>query len=44
MEEGEDMRKKRKKRQDMRAADDPLGSYTGVPTDGSAPVQDADDL
>ena len=23
---------------------DPLGSYTGVPEDGGAPVQDADDL
>jgi hypothetical protein len=23
---------------------DPMGSYTGVPEDGGAPVQDADDL
>ena len=23
---------------------DPLGSYTGVPVDGGAPTQDADDL
>jgi hypothetical protein len=23
---------------------DPLGMYTGAPSDGSAPVQDADDL
>lgn len=23
---------------------DPLGSYTGLPTDGGKPVQDADDL
>lgn len=23
---------------------DPLGSYTGTPTDGDKPVQDADDL
>ena len=24
--------------------DDPNGSYTGVPSDGGKPVQDADDL
>lgn len=26
------------------SADDPDGSYTGVPADGGLPVQDADDL
>ena len=26
------------------SADDPDGSYTGVPVDGGLPVQDADDL
>lgn len=29
---------------DFLSAEDPLGSYTGTPADGGAPVQDADDL
>ncbi len=37
--------KKRQKGSEMRSASDSLGSYTGVPDDGSErPVQDADDL
>ncbi len=39
------MKKRQKKNADMRSGGDLLGSYTGVPEDGSEhPVQDADDL
>ena len=39
------MNKRNKKKKSLFASkNDPLGMYTGVPTDGGQPVQDADDL
>lgn len=35
---------KKKKKKLMSRTNDPLGSYTGTPTLGEIPVQDADDL
>ncbi len=37
--------KKRKKKNEYQSKNDPLGSYTGTPSDEyEVPVQDADDL
>ncbi len=36
--------KKKKKKSTFVDKNDPLGAYTGTPTVGEVPVQDADDL
>jgi hypothetical protein len=36
--------KRKKKGVEIVSSTDPLGSYTGNPTDGGKPTQDADDL
>lgn len=38
------MRPKTADKASFLSPDDPNGSYTGVPADGGAPVQDVDDL